>query len=82
MDQFPGGQVGVADRPWASWPASSSARTRATSEIIQKGADALRRRCPVWNPNDGAIDMYYWYYGTLAMFQVGGDAVEDLERRV
>ncbi len=27
---------------------------------------------PIWNPDDGSIDMYYWYYGTLAMFQVGG----------
>ena len=27
---------------------------------------------PKWNPNDGSIDMYYWYYATLAMYQVGG----------
>ena len=22
-------------------------------------------------PNDGSVDMYYWYYGTEAMFQMG-----------
>jgi hypothetical protein len=39
---------------------------------IRKGADLMAKLPPVWNPSDGSIDMYYWYYGTLAMFQVGG----------
>ncbi|MHC5009429.1 MAG: prenyltransferase/squalene oxidase repeat-containing protein [Planctomycetota bacterium] len=42
------------------------------SELIQKGADLCLRLPPTWNPADGSIDMYYWYYGTLGMFQVGG----------
>ena len=32
---------------------------------------------PVWDVGGGGklsqIDFYYWYYGTLAMFQMGGD---------
>jgi len=44
------------------------------SELIQKGTDLCLRSLPVWDEASGSIDMYYWYYGTLAMFQVGGDA--------
>jgi hypothetical protein len=46
----------------------------AKSDAVRKGAELVRRLPPVWNPTDGSIDMYYWYYGTLAMFQVGGEA--------
>lgn len=41
------------------------------TEQIQKGADLLVQLLPVWDKPK--VDMYYWYYGTLAMYQVGGD---------
>jgi len=44
------------------------------SDIIQKGTDLCLQTLPIWDEQSGAIDMYYWYYGTLAMFQVGGSA--------
>ncbi len=44
-----------------------------SSEIIKKAADLCARLLPTWNPSDGSIDMCYWYFGTSAMFQVGGD---------
>jgi hypothetical protein len=43
------------------------------SDIIKKGANLMDKLLPTWNTTDGSIDMYYWYYATLAMFQIGGD---------
>jgi hypothetical protein len=42
------------------------------SEAVQRGADLCAKLPPTWNEGDGSIDMYYWYYATLGMFQVGG----------
>jgi hypothetical protein len=44
----------------------------AKSPAIKAGAELIGRRLPVWDTKDGRVDMYYWYYATLAMFQVGG----------
>ncbi len=68
------------------WPASAThAMTAAgtlgriflgedprTSEMVAKGARLCADNPPVWNPDTGSIDMDYWYFGTLALFQVGG----------
>jgi len=42
------------------------------SDLIRKGVMLLDQRLPSWNEADGSIDMVYWYFGTLATFQVGG----------
>ncbi len=42
------------------------------SALVTKGASLVSKLPPTWNTEDGSIDMYYWYYGTLAMYQVGG----------
>ncbi|HKB15903.1 MAG TPA: hypothetical protein VKF62_07545 [Planctomycetota bacterium] len=38
-------------------------------------ADRLRKTLPVWDvtPDVSVVDEYYWYYGTFAMFQMGGE---------
>jgi hypothetical protein len=41
-------------------------------DLVRKGADRMIRLLPTWNDQDGSIDMYYWFYGTLAMYQMGG----------
>ncbi|MBN2492528.1 MAG: terpene cyclase/mutase family protein [Planctomycetes bacterium] len=42
------------------------------SEVIQRGTKLCLERLPTWNESDGSIDHYYWYAGTLALFQIGG----------
>src|SRR5262249_4103682 len=44
-----------------------------TSGAIQKGANLCLKVAPRWRDN-GSIDFYFWYYGTLAMSEVGGAA--------
>jgi hypothetical protein len=46
------------------------------SEMVKKGAALMAALPPKWAPEEGTIDMYYWYYATLAMYQVGGQQWE------
>jgi hypothetical protein len=46
----------------------------ATSEPVRKGADLCLMLPPEWNPDDGSIDMYYWFHATEAMARIGGGA--------
>jgi hypothetical protein len=39
--------------------------------VMTRSADVLLGRLPTWK-DDGSIDFYYWYYGTYAMYQMGG----------
>ncbi len=72
MDKFPADQsesltaVGVLTRIFSGGTAQSD-------EMITKGADLMVKKLPKWDTTAGTIDFYYWYYGSLAMFQVGGD---------
>jgi len=72
MDRFP------PDRSESLTAAGVLARTFCgadlrTDESIRKGADLCLRTLPRWDEAAGTIDYYYWYFGTLSMFQVGGD---------
>jgi len=45
-----------------------------TGEAVSKGVALCLALPPVWNPDDGSIDLYYWFQGTEAMARVGGRA--------
>jgi hypothetical protein len=45
--------------------------TGAEDKAIDRGADLLAALPPKWDESSGQVDLYYWYYGSLAMHQVG-----------
>ena len=44
------------------------------ADAVVKGTDLCLALTPSWNPDDGSIDMYYWFHGTEAMARIGGGA--------
>ncbi len=44
----------------------------AKNEFIEKGAQLLLKKPARWDVEAGTIDSYYWFWGSLAMYQVGG----------
>ncbi|HEX5053059.1 MAG TPA: hypothetical protein VFZ65_14895 [Planctomycetota bacterium] len=46
----------------------------AERPVMRGAAGRLQARVPSWDSKAGVIDFYYWYYGSYAMFQVGGPA--------
>ncbi len=43
----------------------------AKEDIMVKHAELLLKALPEWDPDGLTNDMYYWYYGTYAMYQMG-----------
>ena len=42
--------------------------------LVRKGLELIGRSLPRWDRSEGTIDFVYWYWGTLATKQAGGDA--------
>ncbi len=70
-DQFPTGQgealtaVGLLCRFFLG-------QTPDEFPVMKTHANLLAKSLPRWDPESGTCDMYYWYYGSYAMFQMGG----------
>ena len=43
------------------------------TEVMLASANRLVAKPPLWDQRAGTIDHYYWYYGTHAMYQMGGE---------
>ncbi|MEZ5977211.1 MAG: hypothetical protein R3F34_03225 [Planctomycetota bacterium] len=39
-------------------------------DVLSKGANLLLEKLPNWSDDGADCDMYYWYYGSYAMFQM------------
>ena len=49
-------------------------------ELTARQAELLLRAKPEWDPAGFGCDMYSWYYGTYAMYQLGGREWEQWRR--
>jgi hypothetical protein len=43
----------------------------AKEDVMKKHAELLAKKPPEWDVEGFGCDMYYWYYGTYAMYQMG-----------
>jgi len=43
-----------------------------SSAPAKRGVALCQELLPVWNPDNGSIDMYYWFYGTKLFARLGG----------
>jgi hypothetical protein len=71
------GRVGEAARTEGATAAAILTRTLCGQgplavEAIPKGATLCAAKPPVWNAEEGTIDMDSWWWGTRALFEIGG----------
>jgi len=50
--------------------------------VMKAAADVLKKKPPVWDEKAGTIDGYYWFFGSYAMYQMGGQYWADWSRKL
>jgi hypothetical protein len=51
-----------------------------TAPALKGAQNLIMARLPKWDEAAGSIDYYYWYYGSYAMFQIGGRSWDQWSR--
>ncbi|MEO0662074.1 MAG: hypothetical protein AAFZ87_11085, partial [Planctomycetota bacterium] len=51
-------------------------------EVMKAHADLLLETLPKWSDDGLSNDMYYWYYGSYAMYQYGGEHWRKWEKTI
>jgi hypothetical protein len=52
------------------------------SDLARKAVDLMMLRLPRWDESTGDIDCYYWYYGSQALWQMGGKSWESWSKEL
>ncbi len=47
-------------------------QTRKSHPVLEQHADLLLKALPEWSDDGSTCDAYYWFYGSYAMYQMGG----------
>jgi len=71
---------GVNDRKWEKLPAMTGVAVlcrllcgqERSDPRVKKSVEFLTNHLPTWDAKGSKVDMYYWYYGTYALFHHGG----------
>jgi len=45
-----------------------------STPLLEQHAELLLQKLPEWNPEGLTCDMYYWYYGSMGLRQLGGSS--------
>jgi hypothetical protein len=53
-----------------------------TTRIMRAAEGLIVKKPPTWDTDAGCIDMYYWFYGSHALFQMGGPSWTGWSRRL
>ena len=72
-----GRESGEAMTAAGLWCRFIAGQTAKTNVLIKKHQALLMARLPAYEPRKLANDMYYCYFGTYAMFQIGGKDWEE-----
>jgi hypothetical protein len=50
--------------------------------VMKAAADLILKQPPRWDTEAGTIDHYYWYFGTYAMYQMGGNYWREWSKQI